>query len=170
MFQNYRKAKVILEGREMREDEREKYKFLPKHITHIATIVYIGSTRPRNENTINVNLNDAPAIEAWLNKRHLSAANLDNFLSGEVGPQSGSKWDAKRDKDGFKLPEEPSKNSAKEKNKAAKNPFEAKSLLFGPPVPPPGLVGGRARGFGPPGPGMKFGTCDKISMNCRRAA
>ena len=51
--------------------EREKYKFLPKHIQHIATIVYIGSTRPRNENSVNVNLNDAPAIEAWQNKRHL---------------------------------------------------------------------------------------------------
>ena len=95
-----RKAKVILEGREITEEEKEKYKsFLPKSVNHIATIVYIGSTRPRNENSVNVNLNDAPAIEAWQNKRHLSPANLNNLLEGEeLGPSCGDKWDAKRDK------------------------------------------------------------------------
>ena len=172
MLQNCRKAKVILEGRELKEEEREKYKFLPKHIQHIATIVYIGSTRPRNENTINVNLNDAPAIEAWLSKRHLSPANLDNFLNGETGATTGPKWDAKKDKDGFKLPEEPTGNT-KKMAKMAKNPFEAKSLLHGPPVPPPGMMGpmmGRGRGFGPPGPGMIFETCDIILINCRHVA
>ena len=33
-------------------------------------------SRPRNENNVNVNLNDAPAIEAWQNKRHLRCENL----------------------------------------------------------------------------------------------
>ena len=39
-----------------------------------------------------------------------SPANLNNLLEGEeLGPSCGDKWDAKRDKDGFKLPEEPNK-------------------------------------------------------------
>ena len=37
-----------------------------------------------------------------------SPANLNNLLEGEeLGPSCGIKWDARRDKDGFKLPEEP---------------------------------------------------------------
>merc|ERR1719264_460631 len=86
-----KKAKVILEGREITEEEKEKYQsWLPKGVNHIATIVYIGSTRPRNENS----------------------ANLNNLLEGEeLGPSCGDKWEAKRDKDGFKLPEEPNKTA-----------------------------------------------------------
>merc|ERR1719264_281837 len=148
-----KKAKVILEGREITEEEKEKYKsWLPKGVNHIATIVYIGSTRPRNENSINVNLNDAPAIEAWQNKRHLSPANLNNLLEGEeLGPSCGDKWEAKRDKDGFKLPEEPNKAAGNkgEKGKGGAfgigslaNPFERQSLLgFQARPPVPGLMG-----------------------------
>ena len=81
----------------------------------------------------------------------------------ELGPSCGDKWDAKPDKDGFKLPEEP-RNNMGNKEKGGKgggfDPFERQSLLgFQARPPVPGLMGlgrGGGPGFGPPGSETKF--------------